>query len=83
MGIRQKSAVHFGGVLMLWLAILVSAFFEKRMVEQLLPKGLWRKVCDDIKVLADHDRGRIQPIKFTAYSSLIRTRVFPIGKEIQ
>jgi hypothetical protein len=57
MGIRQKSAVHFGGVLMLWLAILVSAFFGKRMVEQLLPKRLWRKVRDDIKVLADRDRG--------------------------
>jgi hypothetical protein len=47
MGIRQKSAVHLGGVLMVWLVIFRICFLEKRTVEQLTTTD-GGEVCDDI-----------------------------------
>jgi hypothetical protein len=47
MGIRQKSAVHLGGVLMVWLVIFRICFLEKRTLEQFtITDG--GEVCDDI-----------------------------------
>jgi len=47
MGIRQKSAVHLGGVLMVWLVIFRICFLEKRTLEQLTTTD-GGEVCDDI-----------------------------------
>jgi hypothetical protein len=55
MGIRQKSAVHFGGVLMLWLVIFGICSLGKRTVEQLLSSTVEKFVATS--VLAGHDGG--------------------------